>query len=549
MDIKSLQKAPFNIDLIYLTSEDAKKLKEVKEISIFDNQNNFHPDGLFSTVIFGAVGTEIRKRTFGYINLKLEVLHPLIYYAITQLKGYYKDIISGKKLAIWDEKQKEFRVKFDPEEEKKAQTGYEFFFKHVTELKFERNNSDKRNFLINLYEKAIKENKYKMKYLLVLPAGLRDYTIDKSGKPQEDEINTYYRKILAQINLIDELYLNKNVALYDLVRYNIQEELLKLFEYLKSLLEGKHKLILGKWLTRKIFNSTRNVASSLVEKVNTPDDPNRLRYNEVFVGLHQFLRSLVPVSIYEIRNKYLSNIFIENSNYITLTNAKTLKKEEVLISHIQKDYDLWMTSDGLEKVIANFGNLSLRTLPITFNRDKHYLGLLYRDNQYFRFFQDIDEVPERFSKDNVKPITLAEFLYISVHHLSGKYPGFVTRYPITGYGSIYPAYIKLKTTSKFYTLKELNENWEENGVIAYNFPDIDYEFFNTQTPHPSHMPRLGLDFDGDTVSLIAVTTDEAIEEIKNLFNRKEYYIDVDGKFFFPIYMDSVNAILSYMSKF
>lgn len=543
MDIESLQKLPFNIDLLAITEQDLKKINQVKEAQIFDNTNNFHPEGLFSTSIFGAIGTEYRKRVFAYIDLKTEILHPLVYYAIITLKSFYKDIMSGSILAEWDSKNKQF-IKSNTNE---SNTGYNFFMEHITELQFKETDSEKRHFLIDLFKKSIRENKYKLRYLLVLPAGLRDYIIDASGKPQEDEINTFYRKLISQSNLIDPTIAKKTPSIYDNVSFSLQVTTLELFEYLKSLLEGKHKLILGKWLTRKIFNSTRNVLSSYIEKSTNINDQNRLKYNQTVVGLHQFMRCLVPKSIYEIKNKYIKDIFIENNSFAYLTNVKTLKREEVLNSHIQKDYDLWTSTDGIKKVIASFGNLNIRHTPVTLNKGKHYLGLIYTDDKYFKFLQDIDSVPEGFNKDNVRPISLAEFLYISLYHLSDKIPALITRYPITGYGSIYPCYMKIKTTNKYKILEELDYEWKPTGNIAYSFPIREVDFFNTLAVHNSHLQNLGADFDGDTISCTALLTDESMDEIKEILSRKEYYISSNGSFHFSNDTDVLSATLNYMT--
>lgn len=543
MDINSLQKLPINIDLLRVLDVDLNKLNEVKEIQIFDNHNNFHSEGLFSTTIFGNIGTEYRNRTFAYVDLKIDILHPLIYFAVISLKSFYKQILDGSVLAIWNEKTKEFE-KSNSEE---ARTGYNFFYEHINELKFEKNESEKRSFLVDLFNKAIKEDKYKLRYFLVLPAGIRDFSLDNNGKPQEDEINTFYRKLLFQSSIIDNSIAKKTPEVYDSTRNSLQKITLDIFEYIKSLLEGKHKLILGKWLTRKIFNSTRNVLSNPIEKANNINDPNRLGYNETYVGLHQFLKSLMPKTIYEIKNKFIKDIFIENNSFAYLTNIKTLKREEVLNSHIQKDYDMWISSDGIEKVIANFGNLDLRHLPVTLNKGKHYLGLIYNDGKYFKFLQDIDSVPEGFDKSKVSPITLSEFLYISIFHLSDKYPGLVTRYPITGYGSIYPTKLKLKTTNVYESLEELDSEWKPTGNIAYSFPVRNKDFFNTISVNVSHYGSLGADVDGDTLSLIALTSDEAIEEIEDYLKKKEYYISPENKFYFSIDTDTLDAVLNFMT--
>jgi len=543
MDVSTLQKLPINIDLLQVKEQDLIKINEVTEIQIFDNTSNFHSHGLFSTSIFGAVGSELRSRTFAYIDLKIEILHPIIYYALINLKAFYKQILDGSILAEWDDKTKSF-IKSNSEE---ARTGYDFFFEHIHELKFEKNNSEKRTFLIDLFEKTLKEDNYKLRYFLVLPAGIRDYAIDSNGTPQEDEINAYYRKLLFQSSIIDKNISKKSPEVYDNVRNSLQKIALDIFEYIKSLLEGKHKLILGKWLTRKIFNSTRNVLSNPIEKADNINDSNRLSYNDCYIGLHQFLRSAAPKTIYEIKNKFIKDIFIENNSFAYLTNIKTLKKEEVINTHIQKDYDMWTSSDGIEKIIANFGNLDIRHLSITLNKGKHYLGLIYNDGKYVKFLQDIDDVPDGFDKTKVTPVTYAEFLYLSIYKLSGIYPGLITRYPITGYGSIYPAYVKLKTTNKYEVLEELNDNWETTGDIVLNFPIKDKDFFNTISPHMSHYAALSADTDGDTLSLSMLLTDEAKEEIDNYLKSKEYYISPENKFYFSNDNDILSSVLAYMT--
>ena len=543
MDATTFKKLPVNIDLLKVGHKDLLRLGQVKDPQIFDNQSNFHPDGLFSTVIFGAVGSEHRSRMFGVIDLKTQVLHPLVYHAIINLKSFYKLVAEGKQTALWDAKTKEFVKSYSPE----ASTGYTFFLSHVHEFDFQKNDSDKRNFLIEIFEKSLKEDSYLLQHVLVLPAGLRDYTIDVNGKPQEDEINAFYRKLMSHSAIIDPVSAKKAPALYDNSYASLQNTLLELFEFIKSLLEGKNKLVLGKWLSRKIFNSTRNVLSSNVERAQHIKDPTRLGFNECAAGLHQFARAAVPKSTYEIKTKYIAQIFPDQSGVAYLTNAKTWKKEEVLNSHIQKDHDLWTSSDGLDKVIASLGNLYSRNEPVTLNRGRHLLGLVYRDNKHFKFFQDIDELPEGFSRENVSAVSLAEFIYMSIYELSGKFPGFVTRYPIIGFGGIYPAFVKLFTTVNAQALEELEADWQPSGKIASSFPLKDSDYFNTTTVHPSHLGALGGDHDGDTISLTMVLTDEATDEITSYLGRKEYYINDNGGFTFSNDTDTLSAVLAYMT--
>lgn len=534
---------PVNLSIVKITEDDIKRLGQVKSGQIFNTMNLFHPEGFFSSEIFGNVGSTQRGVTFATMDLNITVMHPLIYKTIVSLKSFYKQIIEGKTTAIFNTKTGEFEKSTD----EKASTGFNFFMTHITELKFQPNESDIRNFNIELFKKSLKEETYKIRHLLVLPAGIRDYTIDSTGKPQEDEINTFYRKILAQSAIIDPVAVKKSPEVYDSVAAGVQNIILDLYEYIVSLLDGKNKLILGKWVSRKIFNSTRNVISSYIERANNIQDTRRLGFNEILTGLHQFARASAPKSHYEIKSNYIRNIFIENSTSAYLVNAKTLKKEEVMNTHIQKEYDLWTSTDGLEKVIASLGNLDVRDLPVILNKGKHYIGLLYRDEKYFKFVQDIDDVPDGWSKEKVTPVTLTEFIYMSLYRMDGKYPGLATRYPITGYGSIYPAFVKVTTTSDTDILEELNEDWTPSGNKASNFPVPGSEHFNTMVVHHSHLASLGGDYDGDMLSLTMPMSDEAIKEIGSYLNRKEYYVSDSGQFIFSNDTDTMSTLLASMT--
>lgn len=534
---------PVNIALLRVKDTDLPRLGHIKELQIFNQGSNFHPEGLFSTTIFGAVGSEYRSKTFGYIDLKYPILHPLVYKTIVALKSFYKGIMDGTVSAIWSPKLRQFEKSSEPQ----AQTGFTFFLKHILDLRFEENNSDKRNTNIKFFNKAVADNKHGLRYLLVMPAGLRDYVMTPSGKPEEDEVNTFYRRILAQSQLVDADIAKRTPHVYDNVFSTLQKSVLELYDYIQSLLDGKNKLILGKWLSRKTFNSTRNVLTASVDNTIDVNDPNRIRSNDVGVGLYQFLRSAAPKTLFEIKSKYIPQVFSENNTFAQLTNLKTLQKEEIVNSHVQRDYDRWMTTDGLESIIANFKRQDIRHAPVYMNRSKHCIGLLYNDGKHVKFFQDIRDLPEHLDKKHVSPITMAEFLYMSVGHLSDTLPGFVTRYPIQGYGGIYPAWMKLFTTTRHIQVRELDENWQPTDRVLASFPVRNTIFVDGLIVHQSHMALLGADFDGDMVSLQGILTDEAIEEVKQLLKSKRYYLDNERKISFSNSADILNATLAFMT--
>jgi len=184
---------PFNIELLFLNKNNLKQLGQVKSLDIFEpNTDIFKIDGLFSQEIFGPVGSEIRTMKYGYIDLKLKIMHPLAFRSLIQLKTLYSDIASGKKYAIFDEELGDFTLS-NPIDGK---TGYDFFYNHIFKLKLLANNSDSRSFKIELIKKyySVPSQVHTLTKWLVYPAGLRDYSLDKDGRGSYDEVNDIYKK-------------------------------------------------------------------------------------------------------------------------------------------------------------------------------------------------------------------------------------------------------------------------------------------------------------------------------------------------------------------
>jgi hypothetical protein len=477
---------PFNIDLLIPSPADVKNIRPIKVLDIFDGlSRNFHSDGIFSVDIFGKAGEERRNRLFSYIDMRVPIFHPVIFKTLCDLKGLYGEIMSGRSYALFDEDIKDF-VRSDP---LNGHTGYSFFLENFPKLKFEERTSARREFNIKLIDKY--RDNCLMDKLVVMPAGLRDYTIDDNGKPSEDEINGKYRKVLSMANTIDGVNTKLNSVYLDSVRFGLQIAVMEIYDYIKNLMEGKSKLVLGKWAGRKVFNSTRNVITSYIPNVDELHSSRTVKTNQTVVGMYQYLRSSLPITIKNVRDTFLRDVFIGPSSPAILVNKKTLKKEMVNLD--PEHYDEWMTYEGLEKVMARFGEEDLRHDVLEING--YYLGLLYDDGEYYKFVQDKDDLPEGKDPKFLRPITYAELLYLSVYKTSINMPGFVTRYPITGYGSIYPCYIYLKSTVKSNVRKELNDQWEATGEVAQEFPINGAQFFNSMSPNVSHLARLGADFD------------------------------------------------------
>lgn len=484
---------PANVTILVPTPRRLEGMRAVTSLDIYEGSTrNFHPDGLFSSEIFGRVGTDERDLRFSFIDLKIDVLHPLIFKNLVKLKGLYGSILTGKGYALWNEAQKDFVAS----DEIHGQTGFWFFLQHWKKIQFNRTGSDVRDLRIAFIEKF--KDRAMTNKVLVIPAGLRDLQEDENtGSRKESEVNDFYRRLISMSNTIRS---GADSSLMDVPRYALQFSFNQLFDYLKEMLDGKRGFALSKWAKRNVYNSTRNVVTSMDISQDFLGDKKGPKTNNSTVGLYQFAVSALPVVKHQMLNGWLSTRFSTAENYALLTNRKTLKEERVLVK--PEEIDKWTRSDGLDKTIHSLEDADRRLRPIVVQSD-YYLGLLFLGNSgdklTFKIFSDINNIPPFIPEGSyrVVPLTLIDLVYLSGYSRWGKIPHFVTRYPIAGDGSIYPAYPYVSTTIPGETRWELDDAWNVMGEenVAYEFPlHSDHPVFvEALSPHPSRAAGLAMD--------------------------------------------------------
>jgi len=526
---------PFNVSLLELDQRKLQGLKPVKALDFFDGANQFHEDGLFSVSTFGKVGTEMRDKRFSYIDIRVPIFHPIIYKTLVDMKGLYSGIMSGAEYAIWNTETNDFERSNSID----GKTGFAFFVSKWKDIKFEETKSITRQQSIALLEKY--KSTAMTDKIVVMPAGYRDLEV-KNGRITEGDINKFYRQILSIANTVSESAVNSSPEVLNVARYNLQMRFNELYAFIESMVEGKKKLFLGKWASRRIFNGTRNVITAMDTSTPFLDAPDAITMNTTLVGLYQAMKGILPVSCYQIRNGFIASVFTSPEAPAKLVNKKTLKAELVRLKPYY--YDRWMTNEGIEKTITQFGDEEMRHRYVEV--DGYYIGLIYLgpDNT-FKLIHDIGEVPESRDIRHVRPITLCELLYLSVYKVINNYPLFVTRYPVAGSGSIYPSKTYVKTTVVSEKRRPLDDQWAPcpDDDIAYQFPVRDSDFLNTLVPHPSKLKGLEADFDGDTASGNFVYSDESVAEVNAFFKQKRAYVDVDGSLVSSCGIDTVKLVL------
>ena len=479
------QLTPFNLKLFTPSQKDLVGFRPTKVLDITDGlSNNFHPEGLYSIETFGKSGDPRRNRLFSYIRLYTDIFHPLVFRALSDLKGLYGDIMACKVFATFDDKVGDF-IPADP---LSGLTGMTFFMQHYRKIKHDDRGVDMRIINVELLKKY--ENNHTFDYMLVMPAGLRDYTLDANGRPSEDEINGMYRKVISIANMISTTDPKLNSQYLDQTRFNLQKAVNDIYDYIETMLDGKNKFITGKWASRKIFNSTRNVLTSFVPENTELGGDRSVGTNHTVVGLFQYLRMTTPRTVYQVK-ELMSRVFNGPSLPANLIDPKTLKRVTV---HVDPEfYDSWMTFEGIQSLIAKFSRVEVRHKVLKF--EGYYPFLLWKPAGKYMLLQDIDDLPtdDPEARKQVTPITFAELLYLATYKGSDQTCSLFCRYPIAGYGSVYPAFTYVKSTVKSEIRIELDPSGEPTGAKAVEFPINGLNFHESACPSKAHIGRLTAD--------------------------------------------------------
>lgn len=509
------KRPPLSFELMHLSPERLRVLKPVTVLDIYtNNTESFHPDGLFSTVIFGRVGSKERDERFSFIDIKVTIFHPLYYKELIKLKRLYGEVITGQTFAIFDEKEKDLVAA----DELTGKTGFSFFLSIWDKIVFKETDSHIRKSRIKFLTKY--RSIALTRYILVLPAGLRDMEMGKDGRTTEGEVNAYYRRLIGVSNTA----ITKGITdqrLLDTARCTSQAAFNAIYNMYSNLISGKHGFVMGKWASRNLEYGTRSVLTGYTIGNEELGSNNNVGLNNTLVGIYQVMKGIQPVVIHALKTGYLSEVFVDGSSLAHLVDPKTLKRVNVQLDSLT--IDKWTTNAGLAKLIDGFEDRSVRAKPIKIK--DNYLALIYKGKGSFKIFGDIDELPEGFDKKDVKPITYIEFFYLCNFEKWNDNIGFVTRYPIAGVGSIYPSYVYMKPTENIEKRKELGNDWQPTGRVANAYPVLTPPLYiDSMGVSPSRLGGLGADHDGDTTSFNLVYTKDAVEENRKYLNSAKAYI-------------------------
>lgn len=351
-------KAPFNVSVI--DPDEYVKRKgclPVTSHSVYEPSTQlFHPDGLFSEVIFGQMGSNDRLIRRGYIDLHTTLINPHLYKQIMRLKGMYKDVVAGKKYAYFDKDVKDLAV--TDSNDPNGNTGYSFFLSVLPKIEFKKNASIQRINRVNTVE-MYKDRLFITK-MLVLPAGVRDVKVT-NGRASSDEINKIYLALLSLAKSLPES--GTDDPMYDVIRYQMQQKVMLIYEYIRALMKDKHGFAQGKYTARAVVYANRNViTAALTTKVTSANSPAIFSMDESEIPLYQAMKGAVPLVVYHLKTKFFDNAFDSQSNTVLLVNPVT--KESSYYEIDDAELRKYTTLEGIETIVDDFRHTEFAFEPV-----------------------------------------------------------------------------------------------------------------------------------------------------------------------------------------
>ena len=410
---------PFNI--VILDPDEYIQRKQILPVStaaMFEpSTERFHPDGLFSEVIFGKVGSSDRIIKRGYIDLNTEIVTPHLYKQLLTLKGYYKNIASGKMYARFDEELKDMvpASKDDPD----AHTGYAWFISQIPNVEFKETGSTKRSDKIALLKKY--QSRLRCARYIVLPAGIRDVKFT-GDQPSSEEINKLYVGLLALAKALppnmDELD-----ELYDPIRYQIQCKVQAIYDYICDMMDDKGGFAQARYSARGVAWSTRNVITSVsTSNATSPDAPNATRCTEMMLPLYQAMKSAAPLVVNKLKTIFFDQVFSTSSSSVAMIDPKTYQLNYYAID--TNEVAKYTSSPALNKLIDTMGDKSSLKEPFAVRvRDDNgkeldaYLYLIYDDGDRVCTFRNLADFENRMTFPN---LSIPEEVKSKLSFLSGK---------------------------------------------------------------------------------------------------------------------------------
>ena len=468
------------------------------------------PEGLFSTQIFGPIGSDERMSRFSYIDLNSKIIHPRLYRNLRKLSSLYRDIMDSK-----------IKVKFVKgkyELDDKGKTGYSYFISNLPDLKVEGSDSPARQEMIKSFNRYQKEGKLLNKYLYVLPAGLRDITIEQDGRVTTDDLNDHYKRCLTASQMM-----NSDIGgeVYDRYLLSLQNKVEELMNEVYLRMKGKKGFIGKNIAGKKIDYGTANVISGASVVIEDLELEKHDRMSEFGMGMLQYAKSVEPL----IRH-HIKTIFGEDTYDLIQSSCKAFTEtgESITVTLKDKDIEHYMTSKGITSIINKHRNYAYRDKQMyvedRLTKKKAYPYIVKCDyseeipkfdiilgdgkvDTTLDFFLDKDPKEGIYNR----PITNGELLFLACSEEMKEAYGTMSRHPVSDEGSIVAIKYRIDSTVESvntnvrYIKEEINvDGSPSTNTLNYDlierYPILGKAWQESLNPNYGLAGGFRLDYDG-----------------------------------------------------
>lgn len=351
------------------------KIKQVKSIRFEGKGGKPDAEGLFSEEIFGRIGSQQRRTTFGYIDLNVKIIHPEAWEIVVGLGPEISKLVTGKR-----------RYTLGSNGELiEDESGFNGF----TGIKGLVDNWDNINLSIvgrNKPEnvKFLKSNRNLIfiEKTLVLPAGIRDIQLSKmTGRKMmtSSEINSLYQELITQTKTIaketlefmpDDIVMSVTGA--------IQRKVNEINDWIRQRLKGKGGIIRGGMLSKTVDYSGRFAIVG---------DPS-LKLGYIGLPWQAVLKLFEPFTEHFLLknglNKHVLDLIRENINKDTTPDSSDIKRFLSTINEHPDSVSALLKDELVriaEEIVAEKVVLYKRD-PVE-NRDSYMSGFIRVDRDGF----------------------------------------------------------------------------------------------------------------------------------------------------------------------
>ena len=485
-------------------------LKPVTSHVMMQRGNIAHPEGLFSTQIFGMTPKD-RKETFAYIDLGHIFFHPHIYKIIKRFFRNVEKIVDGS--SFYTINSEGHLVLSD---EIHGETGVQFLYDNWEKIKWEYTDSPARNERIDVVMKSKKAEVF-MSKLIVIPPFYRDVT-SSSGGGKVPEINNFYVNAIRLASILKENDVF-NFNLYS-SQAAIQNLIVDCYDYFKEKLQSKNGLLRKYLMGKNVDLCTRTVITATSFHANKPEDM-QVNFRYTGIPIAQVLSLAHPFVMNWVKGFFERELM--NDSQKNLIDTKTGK----VISLVEMENpELVFTDKFLKKKMDSYiKDPDTRFKPIEIplkNGKTSYL--IFHGTRY-----DMKNKDELATIANRK-MTWTDVFYMACEDIIKDKHVIVTRYPLIDQYGLFVSRIRVLSTSKTIPMQVGEKVYPFYPDIDLNLPDskVPTLFIDSVRFSNSYLPGLDGDYDGDQTTMKIMWSQEANDECERVMNRPSFFVRMDG---------------------